>query len=70
MKSQLEWGNLKFYNKSGCKKEKNGHYRRRVFKIALEGGREWKFCLGELRLFNTFVMRKEKFSKHRIVKLA
>ena len=68
MKPQLEWGKLKFYKKGGVRKRKTGINRRRVFKIALEGGREggreWKFCLEELRLFNTFVMRKAKFSKH------
>ena len=36
----------------------------RVFEIALEGGREWKFCLGELRLLYAFVMLKSTFSKH------
>ena len=36
----------------------------RVFEIALEGGREWKFCLGELQSFNAFVMLKAAFSKH------
>ena len=64
MKSQLEWGKLKFYKKGGVRKRKTGINRRRVFKIALEGGREWKFCLEELRLFNTFFMRRAKFSKH------
>ena len=36
----------------------------RVFEIALEGGREWKFCLVELQSFNAFVMLKAAFSKH------
>ena len=36
----------------------------RVFEIALEGGREWKFCLGELQSFNAFVIVKATFSKH------
>ena len=43
-KSQLEWGQLKFYkvwNKKGSvKKRKTGINRSKVFKIALEGGRE------------------------------
>ena len=33
----------------------------RVFEIALEGGREWKFYVGELQ---SFVMLKATFSKH------
>ena len=40
MKPQLEWGKLKFYKKGGVRKRKTGINRRRVFKIALEGGRE------------------------------
>ena len=32
----------------------------RVFEIVLEGGREWKFYLGELQ---SFVMLKATFSK-------
>ena len=30
----------------------------------MERLREWKFCLGELRSFNAFVMLQETFSKH------
>ena len=52
------------------KKRKTSNNRSRVFEIALEGGREWKFCLGELQSFDAFVMLKATFSKHWLVKLA
>ena len=34
------------------KKRKTSNNRSRVFEIALEGWREWKFFLGELQSFN------------------
>ena len=37
-KSQLEWGELKFYKKGSVKKTKTSIKRSRVFEIALEGG--------------------------------
>ena len=67
---------MKFYKvfmllckKGRVKKRKTSNKRSRVFEIALEGGREWKFCLGEIQLFDAFVMLKATFSKH-LVKLA
>ena len=73
-KSQLEWSQLKFYKvynkKSRVKKRKTSNDRSRVFEVALEGGRKWKFYLGELQSFNAFVMLKKIFSKHWLVKLA
>ena len=39
------------------KKRETGINRSRVLEIALEGGREWKFCLGKLQLFNAVVLK-------------
>ena len=51
-KSQLERSQLKFYKvcnkKRRVKKRKTSNDRSRVFEVALEGGRKWKFCFGEL----------------------
>ena len=46
------------------KNRKTSINRSRVFKIALEGGREWKFSLEEFGLFNSFAMLKATLSKH------
>ena len=54
----------KFEIKKGVKRRKTSNNRSRVFKIALEGRREWKFFLGELQSFNAFVMLKATFSKY------
>ena len=60
IKSQLKWGQLKFYEvwneKGSVKKRKTSNNRSRVFEIALEGRREWNG--GELGLFNASVMPK------------
>ena len=60
IKSQLKWGQLKFYEvwneKGSVKKRKTSNNRSRVFEIALEGRREWN--RGELGLFNASVMPK------------
>ena len=56
---------IKFEIKKGSvKKRKTSKNKSRVFKIALEGRKEWKFFLGELQSFNTFVMLTATFSKH------
>ena len=64
-KSQLEWSQFKFIKfemkKGTVRKRETSKNRSRVFEIALEGGKEWK-CLGELQLFNAFVMLKATFS--------
>ena len=66
-KFNLELGQLKFnkvwYKKGSTKKRKTRKNRSMVFETALEGGREWIFSLGELRLFNAFVILKATFSR-------
>ena len=60
IKSQLKWGQLKFYEvwneKGSVKKRKTSNNRSRVFEIGriegMEKWREWKFFLGELQSFN------------------
>ena len=38
------------------KERETNNNRSRVFKIALERGREWKFCLEELQSFSAFAL--------------
>ena len=77
---QLEWSPVEIFKvwckKGSVKKRKTSNNRSRVFEIALEGGREWKggrgeskLWLGEIEIFDAFVMLKATFSKH-LVKLA
>ena len=51
-------------------KEGNKHYERQGFPNSIKRWGEYKFCLGELWLFNAFVMLNKTLSKHWLIKIS
>ena len=53
-----------------CEKERNKYQKKQGFPNSIERLKKWKFWLGELWLFNAFVMLKRTFSKHQLIKIS